>query len=516
MESGEKIVIIGGGHNGLVCAAYLAKAGRKVTVLEAGDQVGGMAATREFAPGFRASCAHLLYLLDRDISKELGLESQGLRMAASDLKTIALAQDGNHITISADSVSGGGLSDEDQSAYREYRRFMSKFAGVIGRLHNKVPPRITWERKDLFSLGKLALNIRMMGRDDMREFLRIAGINIYDILKENFENPLLKGALSLDAVLGTNSAPRSNNTVFTALHRMSGNTGAPAGSTSIPAGGMGAVTDALAAAAGSFGAEIRCGSPVSRILMDGAEVSGVRLADGEQITASIVVSNADPKSTIMDLLGARYAEAGFVQKISNIRSKGNAAKLHLALDGLPEFRGIGPDQMGERLVIAPSVEYVDRAFNHCKYGEYSSKPVMEITLPSIHDNSLAPDGQHVLSAVVQYAPRELGSGWNTSRAEFTNVLMDLLSAYSPDIRQKAVVAELLTPEDIENEFRTAGGHWHHGEMSLDQFLMMRPVPQSAQYASPVDGLYFCGAGCHPGGGVMGSAGRNAASVVLAK
>jgi phytoene dehydrogenase-like protein len=515
MESGEKIVIIGGGHNGLVCA-YLAKAGRKVTVLEAADQVGGMAATREFAPGFKASCAHLLILLDKDISKELGLESHGLRMAKSGLQTIALAEDGNHITISADSVSGGGLSDEDQSAYREYRRFMSKFAGVIGRLHNKVPPRITWERKDLFSLGKLALNIRMMGRDDMREFLRIAGINIYDILKENFENPLLKGALSLDAVLGTNSAPRSNNTVFTALHRMSGNTGAAAGSTSIPAGGMGAVTDALAAAAGSFGAEIRCGSPVSGILMDGAAVSGVQLADGEQITASIVVSNADPKSTIMDLLGARHAEAGFVQKISNIRSKGNAAKLHLALDGLPEFRGIGPDQMGERLVIAPSVEYVDRAFNHCKYGEYSSKPVMEITLPSIHDNSLAPDGQHVLSAVVQYAPRELGSGWNTSRAEFTNVLMELLSTYSPDVRQKAVVAELLTPEDIENEFRTAGGHWHHGELSLDQFLMMRPVPKSAQYRSPVDGLYFCGAGCHPGGGVMGSAGRNAASVVLAE
>ena len=216
MTDANNIVILGGGHNGLVCAAYLAKAGKKVTVLEAENQVGGAAATREFAPGFKASLAHLLYLLDKDISKELGLESHGLRMAKSDLKTIALAEDGNHITISAEGVDGVGLSSQDKAAYQEYRRFMSKFAGVIGGLHKQVPPRITYQRKDLIALGKSALNIRMMGRDDMREFLRIAGINIYDILKENFDNALLKGALSLDAVLGTNSGPRSNNSVFTA------------------------------------------------------------------------------------------------------------------------------------------------------------------------------------------------------------------------------------------------------------------------------------------------------------
>ena len=510
------IVIIGGGHNGLVCAAYLAKAGRKVTVLEAADQVGGAAATREFAPGFRASCAHLLYLLDKDISKELGLESLGLRMARTDLKTIALAEDSNHITISSDTVEGGGLTSEDKAAYKEYRRFMSKFAGVVGGIHNKIPPRITYDRKDLIPLGKLALNIRMMGRDDMREFLRIAGINIYDILKENFDSPLLRGALSLDAVLGTNSGPRSNNSVFTALHRMSGNTGKAAGAVAIPAGGMGAVTDALAAAAKKFGAEIRTNSPVSSILMDGDVISAVQLANGEQIAASTVVSNADPKTTIMTLLGARHVEAGFAKKIGNIRDKGNAAKLHLALNSLPEFTGVSRDQLGERMVIAPTVEYVERAFNHSKYGEYSAQPVAEITIPSIHDSSLAPDGQHVLSAIVQYAPHKLGIGWGTGKAAFTEELMSLLSAYAPGIRDKVVNAELLTPHDIESEFHMAGGHWHHGEMSLDQFLMVRPVPRSAQYETPVEGLYFCSAGCHPGGGVMGSAGRNAANVVLAK
>jgi phytoene dehydrogenase-like protein len=515
-SSNNEIIIIGGGHNGLVCAAYLAKAGRKVTVLEASDQLGGAAASREFAPGYKASCAHLLYLLDDKISKELALASHGLSMAKSGLNTVALAEDGNHLTIRPDSVEGEGLSNEDKVAYKEYRRFMSKFAGIVGGLHNQVPPRITKERGDLMAMGKLALKIRMLGKEDMSEFLRIAGINIYDVLKENFDNPLLKGALSLDAVLGTFSGPRSNNSVFTALHRMSGNNSGAAGAVSIPAGGMGSVTEALAAAARKAGADIRNSSPVSRILVDGLQVSGVELAGGEQISASTVISNADPKTTFLDLLGAAHVEADFARRVNNIRTRGNAAKLHLALDGLPNFTGVDQQQLGERLVIAPSVEYVELAFNHCKYGEFSEKPVAEITIPSIHDPGLAPDGKHVLSAIVQYAPRNLGAGWTESKAAFTGVVMDLLSTYAPDIRDRTVATELLTPEDLESEFRLPGGHWHHGELSLDQFMMLRPVPKSAQYKTPVDGLYLCGAGCHPGGGVMGSAGRNAANTVLGK
>jgi phytoene dehydrogenase-like protein len=516
MSSKDSVIVIGGGHNGLVCAAYLAKAGCKVTVLEAADQVGGPAATREFAPGFRASVAHLLYLLDGAIARDLALESNGLKIARADLGTLALAEDGDHLAIRSDRVEGGGISQSDQAAYTEYRRFMSKFAAVIGALHGQIPPRITQERSDLMALGKLALKIRMLGRDDMREFLRIAGINIFDILQENFDSDLLKGALSLDGVLGAFSGPRSNNTVFTALHRMSGNNDRAAGALSIPAGGMGAVTEALASAARKAGAEIRTGARVRRILMDGMQVGGVELADGERVQAARVVSNADPKTTVIDLLGMRQVEAGFAQRISNFRSKGHAAKLHLGLDGLPEFRGVSPEKLGERLVIAPSLDYVERAFNPCKYGEFSPKPVAEITIPTVHDPSLAPSGKHVLSAVVQYAPRDLKGGWSEGKAAFTNVVMDLLSAYAPDIRERTVATELLTPEDIEAQFSIAGGHWHHGELSLDQFLMLRPVPKAAQYRTPVDGLYLCGAGCHPGGGVMGSAGRNAATAVLAE
>ena len=516
MTDSNHVIVVGGGHNGLVCAAYLAKSGRKVTVLEAADQVGGAAATREFAPGFKASCAHLLYLLDAGISKDLALESHGLRLAKSGLDTIALDPDGNHITITANSISGGDLSAEDKAAYTEYRRFMSKFAGVIGKLHNQVPPRITTNRSDLIQLGKMGLNIRMMGRDDMREFLRIAGINIFDILKENFDNPLLRGALSLDAVLGTISGPRSNNSVFTALHRMSGNTGQAPGACAMVAGGMGAVTEALAAAARKLGAEIRTGCSVRRILIENDRVSGVELANGEQLSTASVVSNADPRRTLLDLVGARHLEAGFVHKISHFRAKGNAAKLHIALDGLPEFKGVSQEQLGQRLVIAPTVEYVERAFNHSKYGEFSAEPVAEITLPTLHDSSLAPAGKHVLSAIVQYAPHQLKAGWNEGRAAFTEQVMQTLERYAPDIREKTAAVEMLTPMDIEQQFGTTGGHWHHGEMSLDQFLMLRPVPKAAQYAMPVDGLYLCGAGCHPGGGIMGSAGKNAASVILAK
>lgn len=504
------VVIIGAGHNGLVCAAYLAKAGKKVTVLEAAEQVGGAAVTREFAPGFRVSAgAHLLYMLDSNVRKELSLDA-ALKFSQQDMKTTALATDGNHLLIAGDSLQGANVSEKDQSAMREYRRFMGRFAAIINRLNNRIPPRIaSSHRKDWIELAKTALNIRLLGKKDMREFLRIAGINIYDVLQENFDNPLIKGALSMDGVLGSNLGPRSNNSVFCALHRLSGLQGM-----ALPRGGMGAVSDVLADVARKHGALIRTSAAVSGILMEGDRVAGVALGGGEQIAADTVISSADPKTTFLGLLGARNLEAGFVHKVKNIRMRGNVAKLHLALDGAPEFKGLNQDRLGDRLLIAPDMEYVEHAFNHSKYGEYSVKPVAEITIPSLHDDSLAPPGKQVLSAVIQYAPYQLKAGWQEGKPAFTEQVIDVLETYAPRIRSQILHSELLTPVDIESEFRINGGHWHHGEMALDQFLMLRPVPHSAQYASPVNGLFLCGAGSHPGGGVMGSAGRNAAHAVL--
>jgi len=516
MTDSSRVVVIGAGHNGLVCAAYLAKAGKDVVVVEAAEQVGGAAVTAEFAPGFKVSaCAHLLNLLDSRISRELGLEAHGLRLLKTDLATIALANDGNHVTYIGSEVSGGGVSDADRTAFIEYRRRMHKFSALLGRLHNVLPPRLaTSDRTDLVNSAKLVLDIRRLGKQDMREFLRIAGINIFDILEETFDHPLLKGALSLDGVLGTNLGPRSNNSVFAAMHRMSGRVDGRQGALALPHGGMGSVTAALAAAARQQGVTIRTASPVTRILLDGDRVSGVELAGGELVEAGAIVSNADPQTTFFKLLGARYLEAGFMHRIQNMRMKGKAAKLHLALSGMPEFTGVASGQSGERLVIAEDLVYVEHAFDPSKYGKYSPEPVLEISIPSVHDETLAPSGQHVLSAIVQYAPYDLKGGWENSREAFLDQVMKVLSRYAPNIREQVMHSQLLTPVDIEAQFGMTGGHWHHGELALDQALMLRPVPGAAQYAAPVAGLYLCGAGCHPGGGVMGAAGKNAATALM--
>jgi len=336
-------------------------------------------------------------------------------------------------------------------------------------------------------------------------------MNNYDELDERFENPLLKGAISLDAVLGTHLGPRSPNTMMTYLYRLAGDHGRVA----TPKGGMGSVSDDLAHAARSAGATIRTHMPVKRIIIENGRVVGAETEDGQRFDSYTVISNADPKRTVMDLVGAKHVETGFAQRIRHLRAKGNAAKLHLALDGLPTIAGLSKKDFAERIVIAPDEHYVERAFNPAKYGESSPHPVLEITFPSFRDTSLAPTGKHVLSAVVQYAPYDLKGGWSDdAKAAFMRSLIQTIVKYAPDIEQRITASELLTPADIEREFHITGGHWHHGELTLDQFLFVRPVSGAAQYRMPLDGLYLCGAGAHPGGGVSGAAGRNAARTIL--
>ena len=516
MTDRNRVIVIGAGHNGLVCAAYLARAGREVLVLEAADRVGGAAVTREFAPGFRVSaCAHLSYLLDAEVSRELGLASQGLKTARANLKTVALAGTGDHLVLDGGRLESGSLPEQDRMALAGYHSRMLKFARVLAKQHNRLPPRLGGGgRSDLIGAAKLGLDIRRLGRDSMREFMRIAGINIFDVLEEAFESPLLKGALALDAVLGTNLGPRSNNSVLTLLHRISGQAAGVAGGLSIPEGGMGAVSEALAKAARERGVTIRTGSPVAKVTLAGDRVSGVELGNGEKIAAGTVVSNADPATTLLRLLGARHLETGFAQRIRHIRAKGMAAKLHLALDALPAFTRLAAEFSGERLLIAPDPAYIEHAYDQAKYGQCSQAPALEMTIPSLHDRTLAPAGQHVLSAIVQYAPFDPRASGDGPRREFLEHTLGVLERYAPGLRRQVVASELLLPADIEREFRITGGHWHHGELAIDQMLMLRPVPGAAQYAMPVAGLFLCGAGCHPGGGVMGSAGRNSARAVI--
>jgi phytoene dehydrogenase-like protein len=280
---------------------------------------------------------------------------------------------------------------------------------------------------------------------------------------------------------------------------------------------MGAVSEALANAARLHGVTIRTGQAVTRVIVENGRAAGVETADGQSYSSLTIVSNADPKRTIMDLVGARHVETGFTRRIHNLRMRGNAAKLHLALDGLPAIAGLDKKDLAERILIAPDPDYVERAFNPAKYGEYSPKPVMEITFPSLRDSSLAPPGKHVMSAIVQYAPYAPKEAWNdAARSAFTDCIMNTLAQYSPDLKERVSALELLTPVDIEARFGMGGGHWHHGELTLDQFLFVRPVAGAAQYAMPLDGLYLCGAGAHPGGNVSGAPGRNAARAILAR
>ncbi len=511
MNERYDVIVIGAGHNGMVCASLLAKAGKKVLVLEAKDQVGGAAITREFADSFSVSaCAHLLYQLQPQVQRDLGLKFD---LASERMGTIALAPDGNHLRYNGKNISG--TSDEDAASYRDFHRRMTRFADLLQTYLNKTPPRLAKDasKSDMLTLAQFGLDIRRLGRVEMQEFLRIIGMNIFDEVTERFDSPLLKGALSLDAVLGTHLGPRSPNTILTYLYRLAGSHGA----ISAPAGGMSTVSEALAHCARDNGATIRTGMPVKKIIIENGRAAGVETDNGETFSSLCVVSNADPKSTIMCLVSSRNVETGFTRRIHNIRMRGNAAKLHLALDGLPAIDGIEESEYGERIVVAPDENYVERAFNAAKYGQASTRPVFEITFPSYRDQSLAPGGKHVMSAIVQYAPRQLREGWSdTTRQAFLDTAVDTLGEVMPDLRQKIIASELLTPADIEEQFLITGGHWHHGELALDQFLFTRPVGGAQQYAMPLDGLYLCGAGAHPGGGISGAAGRNAARVILKK
>jgi phytoene dehydrogenase-like protein len=506
----RRVVVIGAGHNGLVCAAYLARAGYSVIVVEAAPQIGGAAVTREFAPGARVSAAaHFVYQLDRVVVQDLALESHGLSWARQGLRTVALSAAGEPLVLDGASVVSGQVAAADRAALVEYTRSMRVFAELLAKQNARTPPRVAWGSwREAAPAAKLAWDLRRLGKPAMREFLRVATMSLFDLLEEHFADDRLKGALALDGVLGTRLGPRSGGTVLTALHRLSGG-----GRIDLPRGGVGNVTAALAAAAKAAGAQIRTSAKVAAIEMQGSRVAGVRLSDGEQIGADHVVSSADPHTTLLKLLGARHLETEFVRRVGNVRSIGTAAKLHLQLSALPEFKGVAAQDLGERLVIAPDARYVDDAFNPAKYGECSQRPVLEISIPTVHDASLAPPGQHVLSAIIQYAPYDLRSGWDGARAGFVDRVFAVLQEYSPGIRAKVLAHELLTPVDLEHEFGMRGGHWHHAELAFDQFLMLRPVPGAARYATPVSGLYLCGAGCHPGGGVMGTAGRNAAKVI---
>jgi phytoene dehydrogenase-like protein len=507
-------IVIGAGHNGLVCAAYLAKHGQNVLVLEASDVAGGLGAAREFHPGFQASVAHSISHFSTKISNDLKLPSHGFDKAPRLLPTIGLNKDGEHVSVQQDSVTGAG--DDDANSFRDYEKQMRRFADILKPFWLKTMPRIGMNSvADLMTFAHIGLNLRLSGKKDMREFLRVVSLPTRDLMDENFDNEILKAVLSWDGIIGSKMAPRSpNGSVLSMLYRRSGDS---YGSHAIPAGGVGGLIKSLCLSAESFGAEIRTGAVVSRILVegsiDGLTANGVQLIDGERINADRVISSADPQRTFVDLVGVENLDIGFTNRIRRLRCNGYVAKMHLALSALPKIDGL--EIADGRMIIAPTMDSIEFAYDDAKYGECSTEPVVEFVIPSLHDPSLAPDGQHVLSAHVMYVPYELKGGWNNdARDALCEKVIDLIAGYVPGLREHIVHQELLTPADLEQSYRVTGGHWHHTEMAMDQLLMMRPTYEAAQYSTPIPGLYLCGAGCHPGGDLVGAAGHNAAREIL--
>ena len=511
--------IIGAGHNGLVAATYLAKAGLKVVVLETNEQTGGAAVTRSFAPGFKVSAiAHLLHALHPRVVADLGLNKFGLRGACRPVGTTAMLPEGDRIDITADnaatSASIARFSPADGVAYAPVMARLTRLASALGGFLLKTPPSPMLGANDLsskLSLGHFALQLRMLGKKDFLELTRILTMNVADLAQDFFEGDIVKGLLAFDATLGVYLGPRSPNTVFNLLYRLSSFGRHGMGALHLPMGGMGAIAEALTKAALAAGVEIRTKAGVERVLIEKEAAAGVVLLGGEEFRAGIVASSADPQRTLLKLIEPGFLDAQFSKRIRHLRMNGCVAKLHLALDGLPEAWA----NSAGRIVVAPAIDHVERAFDCAKYGRVADRPALEVVIPSLADPSLAPAGKHVASILFQYAPYRLrDTTLADARRQVSERALNLLAQSAPDLPRRVLAREVLTPQDLESQFGLTGGQWHQGEVTLDQMFFLRPVGHFQRYRMPIPGLWLCGAGAHPGGNVSGAPGANAAREIL--
>ena len=527
-------IVVGGGHNGLVAAAYLAKGGLSTLVLERRERIGGIADTHELKPGVRVpAVAHTVGRLKPSVVRDLALRSHGLHLIAPEIRVFAPAPDGSAITLYDDiQRTADGLrarSGQDAASYAGFDRLVRSLGHFLAELGGAAPPDINAPSLgDALTGLKLTRSFRGLGKHDGRSILRVLPMAIADFVAESFETDALRGILAARGIQNTAMGPWSAGTTAVFLADSAGNDGGAAGQTVYARGGPGALSAALAAAVRAAGGEIRTDADVVTVTSRDGRATGVVLGSGEEISARIVVAGIDPKKVLTGLVDPVVVGPGLRWRAANIRTPGTVAKVNLALAGLPLFPAAGAGPEGERLlrgriVIAPGIDYVERAFDASKYGAISSAPYLEATIPSLVDPTLVDDpkagarrpARHVMSIHLQYAPYHLAEGtWPARRDELGDLAIQTLEQYAPGIGKLVVARQVLTPLDLERDYGLTGGHPYHAEPSLDSFFLWRPLLGSARYRLPVEGLYLAGSGAHPGGGITGIPGQNAAREIL--
>lgn len=515
-------IIIGGGHNGLVNAAYLARAGKRVLVLERRHVLGGAAVTEEIFPGFKYSvCSYVVSLLRPEIIRELGLPRYGLEILPLE-STFTPLPNGDYLVRWADHDQTRRElyrhSSRDAEAYDQYGRLMIHMAFAVKPLLGMVPPDPTSLRPgDLMQLARLGRHFRDLDEEHFYALVKLMTMSAADFLDEWFESEPLKATMSASGIIGTFLGPRSPGTAYVLLHHYMGEIDGVFRAWGFAKGGTGAISEAIARAARHFGAEIRTEASVDQVIVKNGRAVGVALEDGEEIRARVVVSGLDPRRTFLKLVEPGHLPADFVDAIRRFKIRGSSGKVNLALSELPNFTclpGPGPHLRGA-ISISPSVAYLERAYDDAKYGNFSRRPYLDIIIPSMIDPSMAPPGKHVMSIFVQYAPYNLEGGWNDARREeFGDTVVDTLAEYAPNIKDAILHRQVLTPWDLEQIVGLTEGNIFQGELALHQLFFLRPVPAWANYRTPIDNLYQCGSGTHPGGGIMGASGRLAALEIL--
>jgi phytoene dehydrogenase-like protein len=518
-------VVIGGGVNGLACATLLAKSGVRTLLLEQRAELGGCAAEDEIADGFRLPIlAHATGPVRRDVVEELQLYLYGLEFSDASIQVSSLSPDGRRLIIYEDpGATTEGLrawSAKDAARWSPFQATLQRLGGLIGSLFLHAPPSVDApSARDVFALMHTLGDFRSMPKDDQWRLLRWGPMAVADLVAESIDTELLRATVAADGIFGAMLGPWSAGSGLQLLLG-SANRAVASPSGRRVSGGPVALARALEAAARRFGVEIRTGATVAHIEVKDDRAAGVTLEGGEHIAARAVVSGVDPKRTFLSLCDADHLPPEFLWRMKHYRSRGTLAKVNLALSALPAFTGATREMLAGRVRLAPDLDYLERAFDHAKYGRFSTQPWIEFTIPSIGDPALAPAGAHVLSAYVQFAPYELrrepGTGsrepasWDDHRDALGDVAIKTLAQYAPDLPSLVVERQVLTPLDLERGWGLTGGHIFHGELSLDQFFTMRPLLGFGQYRSPLKGLFLCGSGAHPGTGLTGGSGMNAA------